>query len=167
MKMQNVLLGAAVLGLGFVLMNRGDSAEDEGYFGSKTKRLKLKQISFVNPGEVYLLEIPNVPDQVAMAAMESEDGYLPDDALALNTELDLVTEDGAIVTEDGTLLLPISLPTGGQEGKPVSIFWMRGAPFELGSFVIGSNAQAAMGRRRLTGRRVGHHHESVRVPGVV
>lgn len=159
MKTSNLLLLlAAGAGVAFVMSGSGQS-------GPTLTRLKPNRLSFVDVGETYFLEIEDVPD--AILAMADSNGELPLDSVAVNTVHDMRTEREAFI-EDGKLILPVTFLSPSEKAEDVQLLWTVGTPFPIAAFNINARAEAAsMGRRRLTGRRVGHYHESVRVPGVV
>jgi hypothetical protein len=153
-----------LFGLGFGLVGLAVAANRSAGGFSGATRLKPDTLSFVNAGETYLLEIPGVPEDVI--ASVDEHGYIPDDALVVNTAHDMVTEDGATI-EGGKLVLPVTFDSATEVARPVMLVWSRGTPYPLGQFNIHVKARGSMGRLRATGRRVGHHHERVKVPGVI
>jgi|GEM_PF-5532533 len=162
MKTSNLLLLlAAGAGVAFVMAGSGSSGS-----GPTLTRLKPNRLSFVDVGETYLLEVEDVPD--AILAMAQPDGSLPLDSVIVNTVHDMATEGEAFIDENGRLVLPVTFLSPSEKAEDVQLLWGLGTPFPVGSFNINARTEAAsMGRRRLTGRRVGHHHELVRVPGVV
>lgn len=149
----------AFLGLAGALV--AVAAASSGGAGPRLVRLKPDRLSFVNVGDPYMLEISDVPEAV-LAAADAE-GNLPLDSVIVNTVHDMATEAEPYI-ENGKLVVPVTFMGPSEGPRDIMLVWGAGTPFPLGTFKVQAKASASMGRK-LTGRRIGHHHETV--PGVV
>lgn len=151
----------ALLGLAGATLAVVAASSTGGGGEPKLVRLKPDRLSFVNVGDPYMLEISEVPEAVFAAA--DAEGNLPLDSVIVNTMHDMATEAEPYL-ENGKLVVPVTFMAPSDGPRDIMLVWGAGTPFPLGTFKVQAKAKAAMGRR-LTGRRIGHHYETV--PGVV